>query len=275
LSYYRPKLDHYWEIFGADRLIYGSDWPNSETVGTYAQVFGLVREYFIAKARSAPRTVIPLEELRSIRSDAPPAVVRQPEARRLLTRSAIVGYGKPIGGAVLAALFAVGFVVVGATERVWRTVDSPNHWDALSWKGSRGSVYAQRTSLASDPNKPRVIVGGSSRFFGEDSPGLTVWDAHDGRLIGAISRQNLSIAGGRIWDYDNQTGRLIGLDATGKETSSVATPDDGRPPGRMRVGDFGESTGHALVQGVRAILAGFKPRAPRTRSQPITSPTSR
>ena len=182
--------------------------------------------------------MIPLEELRSIRSDAPPAVVRQPEARRLLTRSAIVGYGKPIGGAVLAALFAVGFVVVGATERVWRTVDSPNHWDALSWKGSRGSVYAQRTSLASDPNKPRVIVGGSSRFFGEDSPGLTVWDAHDGRLIGAISRQNLSIAGGRIWDYDNQTGRLIGLDATGKETSSVATPDDGRPPGRMRVGDF-------------------------------------
>ncbi len=53
LSYYRPKLDHYWEIFGPDRLIYGSDWPNGETVGTYAQVFGLVREYFMAKGHEA------------------------------------------------------------------------------------------------------------------------------------------------------------------------------------------------------------------------------
>ncbi len=49
LSFYRPKLDELWETFGEDRLLFGSDWPNSVPVGTYEQVFGIVREYFTAK----------------------------------------------------------------------------------------------------------------------------------------------------------------------------------------------------------------------------------
>jgi predicted TIM-barrel fold metal-dependent hydrolase len=53
LSYYRPKLDEIWETFGEDRLLYGSDWPNSDPVGTYEQVFGIVHEYFTAKGREA------------------------------------------------------------------------------------------------------------------------------------------------------------------------------------------------------------------------------
>jgi L-fuconolactonase len=53
LSYYRPKLDEIWETFGEDRLLYGSDWPNSDPVGTYEQVFGIVHEYFAAKGREA------------------------------------------------------------------------------------------------------------------------------------------------------------------------------------------------------------------------------
>ena len=53
LSFYRPKLDEIWETFGEDRLLYGSDWPNSDPVGTYEQVFGIVHEYFSAKGREA------------------------------------------------------------------------------------------------------------------------------------------------------------------------------------------------------------------------------
>jgi predicted TIM-barrel fold metal-dependent hydrolase len=53
LSFYRPKLDELWEIFGEDRLLYGSDWPNSDPLGTYEQVFDIVREYFTAKGRQA------------------------------------------------------------------------------------------------------------------------------------------------------------------------------------------------------------------------------
>ncbi len=53
LSVYRPKLDELWETFGEDRLLFGSDWPNSVPVGTYEQVFGIVHEYFTAKGSVA------------------------------------------------------------------------------------------------------------------------------------------------------------------------------------------------------------------------------
>jgi len=49
LDFYRPRLDELWDIFGAERLIYGSDWPNSDHFGTYPQVLKVVREYFLGK----------------------------------------------------------------------------------------------------------------------------------------------------------------------------------------------------------------------------------
>lgn len=53
LAPYRAKLDELWDTFGSDRLLYGSDWPNSEPLGTYRQVFGVVHEYFKGKGRAA------------------------------------------------------------------------------------------------------------------------------------------------------------------------------------------------------------------------------
>jgi len=53
LSTYRPKLDEMWNTFGPDRLLYGSDWPNSEPLGAYPQVLAIVREYFKGKGREA------------------------------------------------------------------------------------------------------------------------------------------------------------------------------------------------------------------------------
>ncbi len=49
LAPYKPKLDALYETFGPDRLLYGSDWPNSEPLGNYAQVLKVVRDYFEAK----------------------------------------------------------------------------------------------------------------------------------------------------------------------------------------------------------------------------------
>lgn len=51
LAAYRAKLDEIYEVFGPDRLLYGSDWPNSDPLGTYKQVLSIVREYFTAKGR--------------------------------------------------------------------------------------------------------------------------------------------------------------------------------------------------------------------------------
>ncbi len=49
LNFYRARLDELWDIFGQDRLIYGSDWPNSDLWAPYQTVFNLVHEYFSAK----------------------------------------------------------------------------------------------------------------------------------------------------------------------------------------------------------------------------------
>ena len=52
-SYYLPVLDHLWECFGEDRLIYGSNWPVSDKGGPYDLVFKIVSDYFTGKGREA------------------------------------------------------------------------------------------------------------------------------------------------------------------------------------------------------------------------------
>ena len=51
--FYQAGLDALWDIFGEDRVLFGSDWPNSDTVATYAQTFGIVRAYMAKKSPAA------------------------------------------------------------------------------------------------------------------------------------------------------------------------------------------------------------------------------
>jgi L-fuconolactonase len=53
LDFYKPWLDEIWEIFGEDRLLYGSDWPNSDHLAAYASTFDIVWRYMSLKARPA------------------------------------------------------------------------------------------------------------------------------------------------------------------------------------------------------------------------------
>lgn len=53
LDFYRTRLDELWGIFGSERLIYGSDWPNSDHWGSYTEVLSVVREYFTARGQAA------------------------------------------------------------------------------------------------------------------------------------------------------------------------------------------------------------------------------
>ena len=55
LSFYKPVLDLAFECFGEDRLIYGSDWPVTETTGDYASVLKLTRSYFDEKGASVSK----------------------------------------------------------------------------------------------------------------------------------------------------------------------------------------------------------------------------
>jgi predicted TIM-barrel fold metal-dependent hydrolase len=53
LNFYKPRLDELWEIFGQDRLVYGSDWPNSDLWLPYPHQLKIVMEYFTGKGQAA------------------------------------------------------------------------------------------------------------------------------------------------------------------------------------------------------------------------------
>jgi predicted TIM-barrel fold metal-dependent hydrolase len=51
--FYQARLDAIWGIFGEDHILFGSDWPNSDHVATYAQTFSIVRGYIAQKTVAA------------------------------------------------------------------------------------------------------------------------------------------------------------------------------------------------------------------------------
>src|SRR5262249_5258239 len=53
VEFYQPVLDALWETFGADRLIYGSNWPVCVNAAPYATVHAIVRSY-IERRGQAP-----------------------------------------------------------------------------------------------------------------------------------------------------------------------------------------------------------------------------
>jgi L-fuconolactonase len=52
-AYYHDQLELLWEIFGEDKVIFGSDWPNSEHLGSLEQTIGLVEAFMRSKGRAA------------------------------------------------------------------------------------------------------------------------------------------------------------------------------------------------------------------------------
>jgi predicted TIM-barrel fold metal-dependent hydrolase len=53
VAFYREKLDAIWDVFGEDHILYGSDWPNSDHLITYAETLRLVEQYVVSKGNEA------------------------------------------------------------------------------------------------------------------------------------------------------------------------------------------------------------------------------
>jgi L-fuconolactonase len=49
VAFYRPALDAMFAGFGADKVIYGSNWPVCERAGSFADAFQIVKTYFQEK----------------------------------------------------------------------------------------------------------------------------------------------------------------------------------------------------------------------------------
>ena len=54
LAPYRDRLDHLVASFGEDRILFGSDWPNSDGVAPIDKIVGVVREYFEIRCLTLP-----------------------------------------------------------------------------------------------------------------------------------------------------------------------------------------------------------------------------
>lgn len=52
LNTYRDRLDSLIGVFGEDRIVFGSDFPNSDGVAPVDKIVGIVKQYFAAKPRS-------------------------------------------------------------------------------------------------------------------------------------------------------------------------------------------------------------------------------
>jgi len=52
LTPYKDRLDQLVGIFGENRILFGSDWPNSDGVAPIDKVVGVVREYFMSQPRA-------------------------------------------------------------------------------------------------------------------------------------------------------------------------------------------------------------------------------
>ncbi len=58
LAVYRPWLDQLWDTFGENRVIFGSDWPNSEHTGPFSDVMTVAQAYVTSKGPAAAEKVL-------------------------------------------------------------------------------------------------------------------------------------------------------------------------------------------------------------------------
>ncbi len=50
---YKARLDRLWDLFGEDRMFFGSDWPNSDSLATYDQTFEVAQRYIATRTVDA------------------------------------------------------------------------------------------------------------------------------------------------------------------------------------------------------------------------------
>jgi predicted TIM-barrel fold metal-dependent hydrolase len=50
---YKAGLDRLWDLFGEGRMFFGSDWPNSDTLASYDDTFGVAQRYIATRSEAA------------------------------------------------------------------------------------------------------------------------------------------------------------------------------------------------------------------------------
>ncbi len=53
VAFYKRNLDQLWDLFGEDRIFFGSDWPNSDSLASYDDTFGVAQRYISTRSPAA------------------------------------------------------------------------------------------------------------------------------------------------------------------------------------------------------------------------------
>ena len=53
LDFYSPWLDEIWKLFGDGQVLFGSDWPNSDSLASFSDTCAIAREYISGRSRKA------------------------------------------------------------------------------------------------------------------------------------------------------------------------------------------------------------------------------
>ncbi len=52
---YKAGLDRMWDLFGEDRIYFGSDWPNSDSLAPYDAIFSIAQKYIATRSLEAQK----------------------------------------------------------------------------------------------------------------------------------------------------------------------------------------------------------------------------
>ncbi|MBS0422334.1 MAG: ATP-binding protein [Proteobacteria bacterium] len=147
-------------------------------------------DFYLAKMVVNKKTVIPLARLRDIKRGAPKHVLEAADTRKLLFRSIVIGYGKPIGLNVLVGALAIVSVLMLGTEwHVWRSMGNAS---IVGGDTNPSEAGLSAWGMASDSGS-RIIVASEGDYNHPENRAVSVWDAESGQEIGEYSGSESSI----------------------------------------------------------------------------------
>jgi hypothetical protein len=85
---YRGALDELWEMFGADRVMYGSNWPVDDRLAAYPVELNAVREYVLTwdelqRQFATTQGLLPLDRARLVSSSRQRVMISCPQLHEL------------------------------------------------------------------------------------------------------------------------------------------------------------------------------------------------
>jgi WD40 repeat protein len=169
----------------------------TQDASTRAEDATHILEGYLAEARSNTSVAIPVSKLREIRRYCPKNVLQTADAKRLLRRSYMLGYGRPASLVMMATLITGCLGAYLGTESIWSPVRELRHWRTANESGR----------VEFEASEGKVITHNGD---------VVIWSQSNAAQLARYESQSRDIVvGGKYLVMriaDNKTIRIIDLD---------------------------------------------------------------